>query len=665
MKYELRFRQVHLDFHTSEHIPDVGRDFDPEAFARTLAEAHVDSVTCFARCHHGWLYYDSKALPECVHPSLKDRDLLKRQIEACHRRGIRAPVYTTVQWDDKTAREHGDWLALNENGAPFRQKPFEPGFYRNLCLNTPYVDYLKLQIRDMFDCLGPLDGVFLDILNIQPCCCPRCLRDMTEAGLDAEDEVVRWEFAQRVLDRFKRDMTAFIHDIQPDCPVFYNAGFIGPRHRGAIETFTHLEIESLPGGPWGYDHFPATARYARTLGLDFLGMTGKFHTDWGDFGSFRNPAALEYECFKSLAYGGKCSIGDQLHPCGVLTPASYRLIGGVYAQVEAKEPWCRGAVPVTEAAVMIPAEFRHAGVPLVTPELVGAVRLLTDIGLQFNVVDSAEDLARYRLLVLPDDIPLDAALEEKLASYLASGGKALASFRSGLRSDGAGFSALMPVEDAGEPAWDTDYIASDGPLGEGLEPDTEYVMYRGGRRVRPAAGARELLRINAPFFNRTWRHFSSHRQTPSSGEYGGPAAVAGRGVVYFAHPVFGIYDEYAPRWVRTLVSNAVRALIGPTLTRHDGPVGLELCLNDQPDERRLVLHALYYVPARRSRRLDILEDVPPLFNVRVELTGLKREILSARLVPGGAPIPVDIAEDGCGFTIPEIRGHQMVALEYR
>ena len=124
MKHELRFRQIHLDFHTSGLIPNVGRDFDPEAFAATLEAAHIDSVTCFARCHHGWLYYDSKAMPDCVHPHLKNRNLLREQIEACHRHNIKVPVYTTVQWDDKVAKEHYDWLVLNEFGAPFKQLPF-------------------------------------------------------------------------------------------------------------------------------------------------------------------------------------------------------------------------------------------------------------------------------------------------------------------------------------------------------------------------------------------------------------------------------------------------------------------------------------------------------------------------------------------------------------
>jgi hypothetical protein len=43
---ELRFRQIHLDFHTSEHIPGIGSDFDPEEFAATLERARVDSITC-------------------------------------------------------------------------------------------------------------------------------------------------------------------------------------------------------------------------------------------------------------------------------------------------------------------------------------------------------------------------------------------------------------------------------------------------------------------------------------------------------------------------------------------------------------------------------------------------------------------------------------------
>ena len=76
----IKQRQVHLDFHTSEHIPNIGIDFKKEEFAEQLKKAHVDSITCFARCHHGWLYYPSKKHPELIHPELKNHNLLLEQI---------------------------------------------------------------------------------------------------------------------------------------------------------------------------------------------------------------------------------------------------------------------------------------------------------------------------------------------------------------------------------------------------------------------------------------------------------------------------------------------------------------------------------------------------------------------------------------------------------
>ena len=112
---ELRFRQVHLDFHTSQHITKIGSAFDPDEFAETLVRARVNSVTCFARCHHGYIYYDTKIHPERRHPHLT-RNLLAEQIDACHRRDIRVPIYTTVQWDHFTAEEHPEWLAVGQDG---------------------------------------------------------------------------------------------------------------------------------------------------------------------------------------------------------------------------------------------------------------------------------------------------------------------------------------------------------------------------------------------------------------------------------------------------------------------------------------------------------------------------------------------------------------------
>ena len=103
----------------------------------------------------------------------------------------------------------------------------------------------------------------------------------------------------------------------------------------------HLEIESLPTGGWGYDHMPLSAKYAATQkGVEYLGMTGKFHTSWGEFGGFKHPNALRYECAAMMAFGCRCSIGDQLHPNGELNIDTYKRIGLAYREVAEKEPWC-------------------------------------------------------------------------------------------------------------------------------------------------------------------------------------------------------------------------------------------------------------------------------------------------------------------------------------
>jgi len=138
----------------------VAKDFDTEEFAATLKKAYVNSVTAFARDLHGYLYYDSKKHPERIHPHLSDKNLLKKQIEACHKQNICVPIYTTIQWDHYSAQKHPEWLVRDEKGSPIGStNVFQPGFYNHLDIATPYIDFLKEHIRDVFESV-PVDGLF-------------------------------------------------------------------------------------------------------------------------------------------------------------------------------------------------------------------------------------------------------------------------------------------------------------------------------------------------------------------------------------------------------------------------------------------------------------------------------------------------------------------------
>ena len=656
----MRFRQVHLDFHTSEAIAGVGADFDADRFAATLERARVDSITCFARCHHGWMYYDTKLFPERLHPGLVRPGLLAEQIDACHRRDIRVPIYVTVQWDHYTAERHPEWSMLEHDGRIRGSAPYEPGFYRSLCVNTGYRDFLKSHVRELLETL-PVDGFFFDIVTVQECSCRQCKAGMLAGGLDPAVAEGRRRYAEELMSQFKHDMTAFVRQFSSDCTIFYNAGHLGPALREAADAYTHFELESLPSGSWGYVHFPLVVRYTRNLGRPCLGMTGKFHTAWGDFHSFKNRAALEFECFRALALNAACSVGDQLHPRGRLCPHTYELIGSVYREVERKEPWCRQAEALCDIGVMTPEEFGGADLARMPAPAVGAVRMLEEEAQQFDVIDSNSDLARYRVVIMPDEISVSRKLARRIEEYLAGGGAVIASHRAGLDPAGKRFALkALGVRLVGEAPFSPDFLLPGAALGAGL-PATEHVMYLKGLEVKAARGSEVLAEVVAPYFNRTWEHFCSHRHTPSAGKAAYPGVVRSGAAIYFAHPIFTQYHNNAPRWCRLLLSNALAMLLPEPLVRIEAPTTTLATLNRQAAEKRWVLHLLHYVPVRRGADFDVVEDVIPLFDVKVSVRSPGR-VKAARLVPDGRDLELRRRRGRAEFTVPEVRGHQMVEL---
>jgi hypothetical protein len=483
---------------------------------------------------------------------------------------------------------------------------------------------------------------------------------MEKQKLEPSVPADRMKYATKMMTDWKNEMTAFIRSMDKDCTIFYNGGHVGPTIRQTLPTYTHLELESLPSGGWGYLHFPLTSRYARTLNKDFMGMTGKFHTSWGDFHSLKNPAALQFECFTMLALAGKCSVGDQLHPNGKIDQATYDLIGSVYREVEKKEPWCQGARAVTEIAVMSPEEYQ-VGVRL--PEAsMGVIRMLQEGGHQFDLVDSQTDLAGYKVVILPDVIPVSAGLAAKLDTFLGRGGALIASYKSGLNEAGDAFALKsLGVDYVGDAPYSPDFIVPAGPLGEGL-PKTELVMYTKGLEVKARGGAKVLADAVVPYFNRTYAHFSSHRHTPSAGKPGYPAVVQQGKSIYFIHPLFTQYNQNAPRWCKQLFLNALASLLPEPLLRVKGPSTVIATLNEQPAENRRIVHLLHYVPEHRGKDFDVLEDVIPLYNLPVSVQTPKK-IRQVTLVPQNTPLKFEQKGNRVEFTLPELNGHQMVAVQ--
>jgi hypothetical protein len=663
----LPFRQVHLDFHTSEEIPNVGAKFDAEAFVATLKRASVNSINLFAKCHHGWSYYDTKIGER--HPHL-GFNLLARQIEVCKREGIATVIYYSIGWDERAAFLHAGWREIGPDG-DFRcwgGRNLEPA-WKSMCLNSPYLEYCCDQIRELALAFPNADGFWLDIIFMNECCCANCLSSMRSKGLDWEDPEHRRKEAYARRERYFEAANAAARIRRHDLPVFHNSGHLPQGDRKVLRSYSHLEIESLPTGGWGYDHFPLSAAYARTLGKAYLGMTGKFHTMWGEFGGYKHPNALSYECALMLAFGAGCSIGDQLHPSGEMDSSTYAIIGQALKEVEAAEAWVRGAEPIVDVALLSASSLLAPGrtddEARRFPADHGAARILLESHFLFDVVDRHVDFSLYRLLILPDDIRLDEELATCIEEFRKGGGKILLSGQSGFALDGDRFAIDVGASLHGMSPFSPDFVL---PATE-LRPDfvdQPFVMYAPSYRIRATSG-RPLAQVFDPYFNRTAKHFCSHQHTPSRPEPSGfDAAVLGDGVIYLAHPVFRIYRDKGSVAVKQYVSTAIDFLLGKRKLKTNLPSFGRVTLTRQPGRKRSVVHLLCAAPLYRGTfhrgPIEVVEDLVTLADVEVTL-GVDRSVAKITIEPQGTEIPFAQRGAEVSFTVPRVAGRQIVAIQ--
>ena len=610
-------RMVHLDFHTGPDIPEVGAAFDADAFARTFKDAHVDSVTVFAKCHHGRLYFDTER-PE-RHPGLAPGlDLLGQQLEALHGAGIRAPIYISVQCDEYAADLHQDWVALTPELVQVRH-PMTDAYHagwQTLDMSSPYQDYLAGQVEEVLERYSPVDGIFFDMCWDQPSSSRWAIAGMKREGLDPRDAEDRARYARSVAHRYMERYKSMVEPaLRPGSPmaVWFNsrpkAGLVSE-----AKFLRHVEVESLPTGGWGYNYLPYVGRLVRTLGLPVLGMTGRFHRSWGDMASLKPDAALRYECCQIFMHGLSVSVGDLLPPDGSPNPAVYQRLGSVYSHLEACEPYVNGGRTCAEVAVVVDAG--RGGSP--GPEVIRAVRVLQQLRHQFDVVGAEAPLDGYKVVVVPGSTPIDRPLAGRLQAYVDGGGSlVLSATAAAARQEGRRLLRSFGWEVGGTAPFSTTFLRLSPS--EWLTPPVPRDLRVHGEALLldEVAPAETLAEIVYPYFERSFDHFSGHSYTPPE-KLSGRAAVARNGrVVVFAVPLFAGVAEEGNEQYRQLIGESLHCLLPQPLLLAGGPVHLETSVVETGDAT--AVHLLSFVPARLGRDLDLVYDPFPLVDIDIAL----------------------------------------------
>lgn len=668
----MRYRQIHLDFHTNETIPGIGTEFDADAFAQAFKDAHVDSVTVFSKCHHGYSFHPTDVGK--MHPHL-EFDLLRAQIDALHAVGINAPIYLTATWDELAAFDHPEWRTVSPDGSlpTFRPEHGNGAGWAYLDFSTPYLDYLCAQTEEVMQRYPDADGIFMDISFQMPSISTYAKMKMTEQGLDWSNAEDRETFTAKSIQTYFRRVRDAVHKHNPNMPLYFNSPHMPWEMRQHYKDFySHVELESLPTADWGYEHFPLSARFVDTLGEPFLGMTGKFHIHWGEVGGYKLPDALLYECGAMLAHGACCSIGDHLHPTGRIDQTSIDIIRPAYKWVAEREAW---AVNTRNRAQIAMLPIEAASLPSFAGRPAhgsgadeGVSRILLEAKIAFDVVDTHSDLSGYKLLILPDAVVINDALKTKVEDFVAGGGRVLLTGKSGIDPErGFLFDVGATWQGTSENS-DGDYALPTQTYRASFVNDPLF-MYAPAEHIQITDGT-SLGDVYEPYFNRSVRQFSGHVQAASKPDPLGTAVGSIKGAyTYFSFPIFTSYFEIGAVAMLEIAERLIEQALGEErLITTSLPRAGRVTVRNQARENRDIVHLLYATPALRGqfRGHDVqpIQEVIELKDISVSLAA-SGKVKQVAVVPDGPALDFEQGDDRrVTFTVPTVRGHQMVEIQY-
>ena len=372
-------RALHIDFHTMPGIYDFMREIDPSGFAQTLSDAHITLVNVFAQCNIGFSYYKTDiGIP---YPGMKG-DMLPDIIEECHKRGIKVVAYINVGLNHEYARKNYGNCRINSEGKVIFGDT-SGNFFRAPCYNSEYGEYLISVIREIFEKCKP-DGIFCDCMFNMACWCNSCTEKMLSEGVDIKNIASVYDFQHRSMI----DICRRIKDIVPLGKLCYFNGM----EWTDVEN-SHLEIECLPSGGWGYDYFIPRSAYARMLNENIIYMTGRFQASWGDFGGYKGLHSLENDIQDAMLQGTQFSVGDHMHPAEGLVEDMYRDIGKLYRKYEEYERWTDNCRYISEIGIVINrGTFSNSHK--------GTARMLSELKYGFDIIDETIDFSKYRILLI-------------------------------------------------------------------------------------------------------------------------------------------------------------------------------------------------------------------------------------------------------------------------
>ncbi len=424
--YKQVIRKIHFDMHTPESVENVGKDFDPQAFANAIKSAGASAVCYFARCAYGWSYYPTQVgLP---HPHLS-RDVFGDGTKAMKSLGIRVIAYVAIDNIPKPlAEKHPEWCSRLPNGS------VRAGHGSGImaCSNV-FIDKLLIPQFIEITELYPIDGFFLDGVyqyfgNV--CYCETCRKSYGK-DIPQEPDDPGWRaFRDWQVQSIWKNLgkaAEEVKKINPDCLMGVNwmssvkwsvpppesMGYLTgdpPLHNCTFETAFNLSA-------WAWRDKPVDLMNERML------------HHWQDF-TCRTPETIQTEYATSLAGGGKLFIGDLLKPVDIRPdPEVIKLHRKCFDFAIAREELTKDTKILSDVAILSSPETIRQNPPnwsIDETPLRGAYLALIEDGLTADILyddDLENNISRYKALIISEQQFIGRKSAFSIKKFVESGGR--------------------------------------------------------------------------------------------------------------------------------------------------------------------------------------------------------------------------------------------------
>jgi hypothetical protein len=661
-------------------------DYEPEKALAIARRLNCDALRYPTYSYVAFFPTKTK-LPR--HPELGARDPFRDTVNLFHDAGLKVVAYNPlnhpfmdVQSDNP---EYRDWMRYDAEGRPFVTRHMGWTRFYEGCLNSPLRAQIRERVREVvtnypvdvmyFD--GPYEGMDQ---AMRFCHCQYCQAAYQKArgksipsqnaATTLEDliEYQQW-MAEDVVVAFMREIADMVRQVR-EVPIVYNdTGLLGRDWRA--RAFRYVD---------GFMFEAADTPEQKLFNLRLGQSTGKViwtyissHTEYnsdhlkdksvrGWYSSPVEGARLKLDAAVATAAGaGYCYWGlNRLFylPQDILDEPSIRRLKAVFDFAQQNDRLLRSVSPKPQAGTLTGTQtIQWYQSSYFVPQAYknyyyGAWQLLKDIGYDaepfLDYQMTAERLAKYKLVYVPNAPCLSEAQCSRLTSYVQAGGTLLATHLTSMADEfgrprhNYGLSELFGANaKAPEPVEVPDLYLRVITSGKLIPQDSQVMLFEAARGVEVIAETQDR----------------GHRRTL------GPAVVTrqqGKGqVIYIGSGLEAVYEETLNASLRAYFHSLLDPILASSRT-YELEFRPGLLSQFASSEETLLLHLLANT-GNIWKKLLVQEEYLPVKNVRVRLRLPQgRTVKSVALMWSAVRPSWSVRNGWVELTVPQVQVYEVV-----